>query len=262
MTPPPGHREKFGNYQVLELLGRGMQGETYLATDPSGRRVAVKTIHADAMSPRKARQALNAEHDALRSVHPAFVPQFLEADTVNGWPYLVMEYIEGTTIEDLIRKNGTLSEVEVKRLAVRLADILTALHAAGIAHGDFRGQNIIVGKDGGTYLIDFGRAVRRSDSKKQFYKRRASDLRQMGELLVQARDGYGPFGEDSSLAIERFSEGRPDVGRLSGRTKEVALALLTKRPWWRRQMSACRARRTLVQERQRRRCRVMSFLCS
>lgn len=249
MTPPPGHREQFGDYKVVELLGRGMQGETYLAVDPSGRRVAVKTIHHGSMSPRKARQVLNAEYDALRSVHPAFVPQFLESDSVGGWPYLVMEYIDGTTIEDLIRKNGSLSEVEVKRLAVRLADILAALHAAGIAHGDFRGQNLIVGNDGGTYLIDFGRAVRRSSSPKLFYQRRASDLRQMGELLVQARDGHSPFGEDTSLAIERYDQGRPDVGRLSGRTKVVTLALLRKRSVWRRPMSASRARKMLVKTR-------------
>ncbi|MFI0374228.1 protein kinase [Actinomadura sp. 1N219] len=241
----------FGVYRVDRLLGHGMQGETYLASDPAGRQVAVKTIHA--MPGRKARSALDTEVVALQSVHPAFAPTFITYDACVDRPYYVMEYVEGRTVDDIIAKEGQLSAVEAERLAVRLTAILAALHSVGTAHGDFRGQNLIVGKDGGIYVLDFGRAVLRSESRKLFRQRRRSDLRQLGELIVLARNGRAPFGEDSSLAIERYDEGRADVGALTGRTRSVALGLLQKRPCWRGRMSAKRAHRILVRGRRARR---------
>ncbi|URN01209.1 protein kinase [Actinomadura madurae] len=243
----------FGAYQVDKLLGSGMHGETYLAADLTGRRVAVKTIHADAVRDRKARSRLVTEVVALQSVHPAFVPTFIQDNTKTERPYFVMEYVEGITVDDVIAGAGQLSDVETERLAVRLTAILAATHAAGIAHGDFRGQNLIISRDGGIYLLDFGRAVLKAESRKEFRRRRRSDLRQLGELIVLARNGRAPFGEDSSLAIERFSEGRADVGVLTGRTRSVALQLLRRQPGWRVGLSAKRAHRILVRGRSSRR---------
>ncbi|WP_158581465.1 protein kinase domain-containing protein [Actinomadura spongiicola] len=240
----------FGGYHVDRLVGSGMQGETYLAVDPAGRRVVVKAIHAG--SGRKARSALDTEVVALQSVHPAFTPRFITYDACADRPFYVMEYIEGKTVDDVLAEEGQLSEVETERLAVRLTAVLAAMHGVGTAHGDFRGQNLIIGEDGGVYVVDFGRAVLRSESRRGFRKRRRSDLRQLGELIVRARNGRAPFGEDSSLAIERYNEGRADVGALTGRTRSVALGLLRKRRCWRGSMSARRAHRILVRGRRAR----------
>ncbi|MFE9099757.1 protein kinase domain-containing protein [Actinomadura geliboluensis] len=248
---PPDPPEQFGRYQVVKLLGRGMQGETYLATDVTGRRVAVKTIHADAVRDRKARSRLDSEVVALQSVHQAFAPLFIEHHAQADRPYFVMEYVDGVTVDEYIAADGQLSDDETGRLAVRLTAILAAAHGAGTAHGDFRGQNLIIGRDGGIYLLDFGRSVLKAESRKEFRKRCRSDLRQLGELIVRARNGRAPFGEDSSLAIERYSEGRADVGALTGRTRSVALGLL-RRPSWGQSMSAKRAHRILVRGRRAR----------
>ncbi|GAA3957173.1 hypothetical protein GCM10023085_44610 [Actinomadura viridis] len=244
--------QTFGRYQVIKLLGSGMQGETFLADDGSGREVAIKTIHSSQVGQSKTHRALDKEVVALSAVNPAFVPKFIESNSTGERPYYVMEYIQGTTVDGLIAERGQLTDVQVQRLAIRLAASLVAMHSVGVAHGDFRGQNLIVGTDGGIYVLDFGRAELRTDSRHEFYKRRQSDLRQFGELIVRARNGRGPFGEDSSLAIERYNEGRPDLGALSGRTRHVAAELLRRHPM-RRGPDAKRVYRVLLYGRRARR---------
>lgn len=242
----------FGDYQVMRLLGSGMQGETYLAADPSGRLVAVKTIPAGRVPPHKARSVLDAEVVTLEAAHPAFAPTVIAYDPEPARPYYVMTLIQGLTLEEYLEKKGRLTDAETLALALRLVAIVVALHALGIAHGDFRAQNLIVSEDGAIYVIDFGRAVLRSESRRLFRKRQRGDLRQLGELIVLARNGRAPFGEDSSRAIEKFSEGLADVGALTGRTRMVALALLRNRPCWRGGMSARRAHRILLRGRRAR----------
>ena len=252
MTTTVNTPAAFGDYQVIKLLGAGMQGVTYLATDPSGRLVAVKTIPAGTLPSRKARSVLDAEVVALKATHPAYAPAFIAYEPHPDQPYYVMEHIEGPTVDEVLAKAGWFSEARTDRLAVRLTQILVMLHSEGIAHGDFRGQNLIVAADGGIYLIDYGRAVLRQNSRKLFRQRRSADLRQLAELIARAQTGRAPFGEDSSLAIERFIEGLADLGTLSGRTRTVVLALLRNRPCWRGGMSARRAHRILVRGRRAR----------
>jgi serine/threonine protein kinase len=241
----------FGDYQVMKLLGAGMQGETYLAADPSGRLVAVKTIPAGTVHPRKARSVLDAEVVTLEAAHPAFAPTVIDYDPDPARPYYVMTLVQGLTLEQYLEKKGRLTDPETLALALRLAALLACLHALGIAHGDFRAQNIIVSEDDGAiYVVDFGRAVQRSESRSLFRKRQRGDLRQLGELIVHARNGRAPFGEDTSRAIEKFSEGLADMGALTGRTRYVAQALLRNRPYWRGGMSARRAHRILLRGRQ------------
>ncbi|TDD97710.1 serine/threonine protein kinase [Actinomadura rubrisoli] len=244
MTAQPP--DAFGDYRVTKLLGRGMEGETFLAVDPSGREVAIKTIHLEEVSSRKAGRALDREVVALRSINWAYAPKFIGYHPKADRPYYAMEYIEGITVDDAIALTGGLGDVEAQRLAVRLAAILAALHTAGVAHGDFRGQNLIISKDGGIYVVDFGRATLRCDSRQRFRQRRDSDLRQFGELIVFARNGRSAFGKDSSLAIERYNEGRPDLGALSSRARTVAAELLRKPGRGRRRPSARRVHRVLV----------------
>lgn len=243
----------FGDYQVLKLLGSGMQGETYLAEDPSGRLVAVKTIPAGTVHPRKARSVLDAEVVTLQATHPAFAPEVIAYDPDPARPYYAMTLIQGLTLEQYLEKKGRLTGAETLALALRLAAVLACLHSLGIAHGDFRAQNLIVSEnDGAIIVVDFGRAVQRSESRRLFRKRQRGDLRHLGELVVLAQNGRAPFGEDTSRAIEKFSEGLPDMGALTGRTRYVAQALLRSRPCWRGGMSARRAHRILLRGRRAR----------
>lgn len=244
--------DSFGEYRVIKLLGSGMQGETYLACNPSGRQVAIKTILREEMATRKAQRALDREVVALKSLNPACAPEFIEHNSQAERPYYAMEYIEGITVDDAIALTGQLGDVQTHRLAVRLAAILATLHTAGVAHGDFRGQNLIISRDGGIYILDFGRAALRCDSRRRFRQRRDSDLRQLGELIVLARNGRPAFGKDSSLAIERYNEGRADLGVLPPRARMVASALLRRPCRWRPRMSARRAHRILVHGRRSR----------
>ncbi|GLZ09578.1 hypothetical protein Acsp03_70440 [Actinomadura sp. NBRC 104412] len=232
--------DAFGAYRVIRLLGYGMEGSTYLAVNGCGRPVAVKTSMRH-----KARRILGREVAALRAISPAFVPEVLADDLRADPPYYVMEFIDGVCLEDYLGAAGPLSDVEVQRLGVHLAACLAAAHSAGVAHGDIRPQNWMI-SGGGFYLIDWGQAVLRDDSPREFRRVRRNDLRQLGEIIVKARNGHGPYSDDSSKAIEKYTEGSLELGALSGRTREVAAMLLRRRRWWQVPPTAKRAHRVLA----------------
>lgn len=214
----------FGPYDVLRPLGRGMQGETFLAAAPHGPRVVIKVAHTSHF---RDRRAMDDEVCAFRTVGQVFAPAVLDYRPDAERPYFVMEYVDGETVDELLAA-GPLDETETRRLATRLAALLHALHEAGVAHGDFRGQNLIVGR-GGLYAVDFGCARLRADSVREFRRRRQADLLWLGVLITRAGTGRSPFGDEWGKAIEDYHDGKLNLGSMSGAPRAVARALLSNR---------------------------------
>jgi serine/threonine protein kinase len=145
---------KVGPYTLLERLGRGGMGEVYLASARRGERVALKVLH-DLNEDESSRIRLEREVRALRRVESPYVAKVLDADLSCARPYLVMEHIEGATLLDLVRKQGSLGLSQLVDLAHGIATALAIIHAAGIVHRDLKPGNILMGNDG-PVLIDFG----------------------------------------------------------------------------------------------------------
>ncbi|MFI7448442.1 protein kinase [Nonomuraea sp. NPDC049714] len=145
---------KVGPYTLLERLGRGGMGEVYLASARRGERVALKVLH-DLSEDDSSRIRLEREVRALRRVESPYVAKVLDADLSCARPYLVMDHIEGATLLDLVRKQGSLDLAQLVDLAHGIATALAIIHAAGIVHRDLKPGNIIMGADG-PVLIDFG----------------------------------------------------------------------------------------------------------
>ncbi len=145
---------KVGPYTLLERLGRGGMGEVYLASARRGERVALKVLH-DLNEDESSRIRLEREVRALRRVESPYVAKVLDADLSCARPYLVMEHIEGATLLDLVRKQGSLDLSQLVDLAHGIATALAIIHAAGIVHRDLKPGNILMGNDG-PVLIDFG----------------------------------------------------------------------------------------------------------
>jgi serine/threonine protein kinase len=227
----------FDAYRVVRRLGGGMQGETFLAEAASGPGVVVvKAAHT--AGPR-ARRAMDTEVAALRTVGPAFVPRVVDHRPDAERPYFVMEYLEGHTL-DRSPVDGPLGQAGTRGLAIRLATLLAAVHEAGVAHGDLRGQNLIVARDG-LYAIDFGCARLRDDSRREFRRRRQVDLLRLGMLIAQAGTGRAPFGDDWGKAIEDYHDGNLDLGSMSGTLRAVTRALLSNTAWKRPSSRTVRA---------------------
>ncbi|MFH1707538.1 MAG: serine/threonine-protein kinase [Planctomycetota bacterium] len=154
----PGLPERIGKYRILHELGRGAMGSVFLAEDPDlGRRVAVKTMIAgeDAGEAAIAR-FLAEERSAGKLRHPGIVP-IHEVGRMRAVYYMVMDYIEGRTLKDLI----AMRDLTPARAAAIIRDTAIALdyaHGRHVIHRDLKPANIIVQADGRVFLMDFGLA--------------------------------------------------------------------------------------------------------
>ena len=151
-------------YRLLETLGRGGFGQTFLAVDthmPSGRKCVIKELQPSVQD-LKMQQWVQASFqreaatlEDLGEGHsqiPRLYAYFCEADTF----YLVQEWIEGVTLAEL-RKGGTLSEDAVTEILINLLPVLDYIHSRGIVHRDLKPDNIILrAADRKPVLIDFG----------------------------------------------------------------------------------------------------------
>ncbi len=148
-------------YRVLRPLGGGSFGEAFLAEDPAlGRRVVVKVLH-EASAPGLER--LKREYKLLsRLDHPAFARVYETGVMPNGRPYLVMEWVDGDTIESLIEQSGRLPVADAIAVAHALAEGLARVHDAGFVHRDIKPSNVMVPRRSSgldfaqAKLMDFG----------------------------------------------------------------------------------------------------------
>ncbi|MDC0720389.1 serine/threonine-protein kinase [Nannocystis bainbridge] len=154
-------------YRIVRALGRGSFGHTYLAVDTAAgdREVAVKQLRTDGDSGWKAFELFEREAAALRSLRHHGIPEIFDhrRETAGGalTAYLVMEYIEGVSLEQWIDDGASLDPAALLRVALGLLDILEYLHARvpPVLHRDIKPANVVLRPDGAPTLVDFG-AVR------------------------------------------------------------------------------------------------------
>jgi hypothetical protein len=158
---------RIGRYDIIEELGRGAMGVVYKATDPLiGRIVAIKIILAAALD--------SAQHDdykrrffreaqlAGRVSHPGIVTIYDIAEDDHGQPYLVMEFVEGPTLQRMLRPAGAsqlpqrLPLDRALDLAAQVAEALNHAHSCGVVHSDVKPANILVTPEGRVKVADFG----------------------------------------------------------------------------------------------------------
>lgn len=147
-----------GRYRVLASVGSGAMGEVYRAEDTSlGRVVALKTLPGDLVGTPDRRARFENEGRVMASLsHPNLVHVY-DVGEVGGTPYLVQEFIEGETLEDVLL-SGPVAAPKAALWIAQAAEGLAAVHAAGILHRDIKPSNLMVGRDGRIRVLDFGLA--------------------------------------------------------------------------------------------------------
>jgi len=154
---------RIGRFILLEPIGAGAMGEIYAAYDDQlDRKVALKLVRGGSGLTAKADERLLREAQTLAQVSHPNVVQIYEAGTYNGRLFLAMELIRGKTLsswlKDAAQVPRAVRQHEILRQFIAAGRGLEAAHAAGVAHRDFKPDNVLVGDDGRVRVVDFGLA--------------------------------------------------------------------------------------------------------
>lgn len=249
-----------GRYRVTGRLGRGGMGVVWKAVDEVlGREVAVKELRAytDAAGPeladlrlrmqREARAAARVRHTGVIVVH--------DIAEVDGRPLIVMELVDGPSLDDVLRDRGPLDAREAARIGAKVMDALAAAHRVGVLHRDVKPGNILLDRSGRVVLADFGIATMDDpgDGSATHLTRSgelvgsldylaperaqgaapgpASDIWALGATLYAAVEGASPFRRTSTFSTLTaiVTDPLPEPRR-AGPLAPVLQQLLDKRP--------------------------------
>jgi serine/threonine protein kinase len=148
---------KLGPYEIQSPLGAGGMGEVYRARDTRlDRTVAVKVLASHLSSSPELKQRMEREGRAISSLNHPNICQLFDIGSQDGTDYLVMEFLEGETLADRLRK-GAMPFPEVIKIGIAVAEALAVAHRSGIVHRDLKPGNIML-TAGGAKLMDFGLA--------------------------------------------------------------------------------------------------------
>jgi serine/threonine protein kinase len=150
-----------GNYRITARLGAGGMGEVFLAEDTRlDRKAAIKFLPADLAGIPERRQRFLTEAKAASALnHPHVCVVYDVGETEDGQPFIAMEFVEGQTLEALV-KRGPLDILRIVQIAIQVADALDAAHSRRIVHRDIKPDNISVNERGQVKVLDFGLAKR------------------------------------------------------------------------------------------------------
>ncbi|EFE85334.1 pknB-group protein kinase [Streptomyces albidoflavus] len=241
---------EIGGYPLEARLGSGGMGTVFLARTSSGRPVAIKLIHQQFAGDEEFRIRFRQEVAAARRVSGAFTAAVVDAAPEAEQPWMATTYIEGQTLAQHIAAAGPLDGVELRRLAIGLAEALRDIHRVGVVHRDLKPSNVVLSAEG-PRVIDFGisRAADQQTltmtgrvigtppfmSPEQLQAPRgvgpASDIFSLGTLLVYAATGSGPFDADSPyMTAYQVVHEEPSLGAVPEALRAVVGSCLDKEP--------------------------------
>jgi predicted Ser/Thr protein kinase len=231
---------------VLGLLGEGGMGIVYLGRGPDGGLAAIKVVRAELARNPEFRARFRREAQSALRVPRFCTAEVLGADPDAPEPYLVTEYIDGPTLDEVVAAGGPLQRAELDQLGVSMAAALTGIHATGVIHRDLKPSNVLLSRMG-PRVIDFGiasavDAVRLTAdgqalgtptymSPEQLDGRptSASDVFAWGGVMAFAATGRRPFGTGPLPTVAaRIIHSEPDLGGLTGPLRDVINAAMAK----------------------------------
>src|ERR1700693_1411751 len=248
-----------GRYRIDAQIGRGGMSTVYRAFDMVlDRPVAIKLMHREIASDsdqlerfrREARSVAQLNHPHVVTVIDAGEEPATDGDhPSDGCPYIVLEYVEGETLKDVIRREGPLDIPQAIAYAIEIARALGAAHERQIVHRDVKPQNVLIGIEGGAKITDFGIARTLTEEGLTMAGRvlgttdyvspeqalgepvtGQSDLYSLGVVLYEMLTGQVPFTGPSPVAVamKHVREEVPDVQLLRAHLS-AATALVVDR---------------------------------
>ncbi len=222
--------ETLGRYRILAELGRGGMGVVYRATQTTlDRTVAIKMLSPHLAGSGDHLQRFRREAEVLARLQHENIVHIYDVEEVEGSFCIVMEFVAGPSLADVLARSGTLDEARTREIAMALAEGLEAAHRRGVIHRDLKPDNILFTPEGRPKITDFGIARIAGDDAMSrtrtgillgtpYYMSPeqagggeitgASDQYALGVLLYQMLGGSVPFdGNDPiSVAIKHMQE--------------------------------------------------------
>ncbi|SDS47498.1 serine/threonine protein kinase [Actinoplanes derwentensis] len=242
-----------GVYTLLGVIGEGGMGAVYQARDPGGRIVAIKVIRPEYAESPEFRARFRSEVQRASQVPPFSTAAVLDADPEHHTPYLVVEYVDGPDLTQVVDAHGPLTDGALHSVAVGVATALAAIHGAGVVHRDLKPANVLFAL-GSPKVIDFGiaraleatskhtrtgqmvgtvayMAPERLDGPATEQADPAVDVFAWGAVITYAGTGHVPFPGDSPTGMAiRILTGEPDLRGLTGTLRTAVERSLTKNP--------------------------------
>ncbi|MEI7033056.1 serine/threonine-protein kinase [Streptomyces pratensis] len=244
-----------GRYRLGEVLGRGGMGTVWRADDETlGRTVAVKELRfPSAIDEDEKRRLITRtlrEAKAIARIRNTSAVTVYDVVDEDDRPWIVMELIEGKSLAEVIREDGTLTPRRAAEVGLAVLDVLRSAHREGILHRDVKPSNVLISEDGRVVLTDFGIAQVEGDpsvtstgmlvgAPSYISPERArghkpgppADLWSLGGLLYASVEGCPPYDKGSAIATLTAVMTEPlDPPKNAGPLSEVIYGLLARDP--------------------------------
>ena len=223
-------------YEIIRPIGEGGMANVYLAYDPClNRKVAVKILRGDLAADEKFVRRFQREAVSASSLtHPNIVEVY-DVGEDHGKYFIVMEYVEGKTLKQLIKRRGSITLPEVVDIMLQLTSAIAKAHESYIIHRDIKPQNVIILEDGRVKVMDFGIAAQLGSNELTqtnsvmgtvYYlpPEQANggvsdfkgDIYSLGILMFELIAGRVPFKGDSpvEVAIKHIKNPLPDLTKI------------------------------------------------
>lgn len=237
-------------YEVVSHIGQGGMADVFLAVDTIlNRQVAIKILRADLSTDAVSILRFEREAQAAAALaHPNIV-EIYDVGDYKGHHYIVMEYVTGKTLKQVIRSRGPLVNEEAVDIMKQLCSAISEAHSRGIIHRDIKPQNVIVKADGSIKILDFGIATAKGSMQltqannvmgsvhylaPELAKGKAaspqSDIYALGIVLYEMLAGDVPFKADQAvqIALKHMREPMPDVRLINASVPQSIANVITR----------------------------------
>jgi serine/threonine protein kinase len=238
-----------GRWTLEGRLGAGGMGVVYLATGPDGGRVALKLVRADLADDPMFRTRFKREVDAVGRVRGERVARLIEADPEADQPYLVVEFVDGPTLNQAVMEAGPMRGQRLIAFAAALAEAVVSIHRAGVVHRDLKPSNVLL-TGAAPMVVDFGVA---SSTEATAITRAglvlgspgwmapeqltggattpAIDVFTWASVVTYTGTGHPPFGEGRAEAIAyRIVHEQPALGGMEDPVRALVARAFAKDP--------------------------------